>query len=430
MSFTIDATAPTATVSGQPSGTNNTTTLDVTVAGTGVTHYKHKVITGTTCTTGGYGSETAVATKITDSISSLADGSISLCVIGKDSAGNWQAEGSATRAGWTKDATAPTVTASSGGSLLARTVSATDGDTGTTSWKYKIIDSGDSCDATEMASGTSDYTEGEDEDVAASDNGKKACFSSTDAVGNVGYGATGVLSVSGAVPAGVWSPTDGSSGNDNTINVTVDFTEALYSDNACANVMTNTTADDVVKLGTTDGGDQVAKAVTYDSTNFTITMNPSSDLADDVYYAEISNAWYYSNGACAQGASSKVSFTIDTTAPTASVSGQPTGTNNTTTLDVTVAGTGVTHYKHKVITGTSCTTGGYGSETAVATKITDSISSLAEGSISLCVIGKDSTGNWQSEGSGNPCRLDEGHDRADGDGERRRDAYGADGERD
>ena len=188
----------------------------------------------------------------------------------------------------TVDTAAPVVTASSAGSLTGRTVKGVDAESGTTVWKYKVIDSGDTCGATEMATGSSDYTENTNQSVGAEADGKKVCFASTDVAGNVGYGATSVLSVAGEVPAGVWSPTDGSTGNDNTINVTVDFSEALYSDNACANVMTNTTADDRVKLGTTDGGDEVGYSASYDATNFTITMNPTNDLDDDVYYAEIS----------------------------------------------------------------------------------------------------------------------------------------------
>ena len=109
VSYTYDGTAPTATVSGAPSGSSSTTTLDVTVAGTGVTHYKSKAVAGA-CSTGNYGSETAVATKITTDISALADGTVRLCVIGRDAAGNWQATGSATEASWTKDTAAPTIT--------------------------------------------------------------------------------------------------------------------------------------------------------------------------------------------------------------------------------------------------------------------------------------------------------------------------------
>ena len=101
-SFVYDITAPTATASGAPTGTSAVTTLNVTVAGTDVTHYKHKVVIGSTCTSGGYGSETLVATAITDDVSSLASGSITLCVLGKDTAGNWQPI--ATSATWTKGA--------------------------------------------------------------------------------------------------------------------------------------------------------------------------------------------------------------------------------------------------------------------------------------------------------------------------------------
>ena len=181
-SFTVDTAAPTATISGQPTNTNNTTTLSVTVAGTGVTHYKHKTVTGTTCTATGYGSETAVATTITDTISSLSDGSIILCVLGKDAAGNWQT--TATSATWTKDTTAPTITTTVAGTNDNRTVSATDNDTGTTTMLYKIITSGTSCNASTMSSGTTSYTEGTTITIAAADNGKKVCFSSTDTAGN------------------------------------------------------------------------------------------------------------------------------------------------------------------------------------------------------------------------------------------------------
>ena len=124
----------------------------------------------------------------------------------------------------TVDTTAPTITASIGGTITSRTVKGVDTDS-TSSWKYKIIDASDTCDSTEMAIGSSDYTEDSAKTVALSDNGKKACFSSTDTAGNVGYGATGTISVAGEVPTGTWTPTTGSTGNDNTINITVDFSE-------------------------------------------------------------------------------------------------------------------------------------------------------------------------------------------------------------
>ena len=129
--ITVDTAAPTATLSGQPTGINDTATLSVTVAGADVTHYKHKVVSGTVCTASGYGSETAVATVITDSVASLADGSIILCVLGRDVAGNWQT--AATSASWTKDTTAPVLTIAvvSGGY-----VNAVEDDSGVTISRY------------------------------------------------------------------------------------------------------------------------------------------------------------------------------------------------------------------------------------------------------------------------------------------------------
>lgn len=105
-----DTIAPTTTLSGTPSSPSNATALNVTVAGTGVTHYKSKVGTAASidCTnTSGYGAETAIATAITSSVSGLADGSLKLCVIGRDLAGNWAAVGTAHT--WTKDTALPTL---------------------------------------------------------------------------------------------------------------------------------------------------------------------------------------------------------------------------------------------------------------------------------------------------------------------------------
>ena len=83
--------------------------------------------------------------------------------------------------------------------------------------------------------------------------------------------------------------------------------------------MTNTTAGSAIKLGTTSGGNEVTKTVTYTASTNTITIDPSSDLTEDTtYYATLSNAWYYQNGACAQGASESISFTTDSVAPTVS----------------------------------------------------------------------------------------------------------------
>lgn len=108
-----DTSAPTVIFTGAPTGTNNTTSLNVTVSGTDVVYYQFKVgeTTLTTCSdNSGYSSDTAIAQNIQNNISGLSNGSITLCVIGKDSAGNYQPVASSTAASWTKDTVLPTIT--------------------------------------------------------------------------------------------------------------------------------------------------------------------------------------------------------------------------------------------------------------------------------------------------------------------------------
>jgi hypothetical protein len=100
--FTLDTVSSNAALSGTPASITNSASASITVAGTDITAYKYKIDSGA------YGAEIPIATLI--SLSSLSDASHTLSVIGKDSAGNWQAEGSATTYTWTVDTTAPAVT--------------------------------------------------------------------------------------------------------------------------------------------------------------------------------------------------------------------------------------------------------------------------------------------------------------------------------
>jgi hypothetical protein len=97
--FTLDTASSNAALSNTPASLTNSTSASITVAGTDVVSYKYKLDSGS------YGIETVIATAIT--LSSLVDGSHTLSVIGKDSAGNWQAEGSATTYTWTVDTAVP-----------------------------------------------------------------------------------------------------------------------------------------------------------------------------------------------------------------------------------------------------------------------------------------------------------------------------------
>lgn len=108
-----DTLPPTAILTGTPSGTNNTTSLNVFVSGADVTSYQFKVgeTSTTTCSDGtGYSADVAVEQNIQSNISGLSNTSITLCVIGKDAAGNFQPFASSTSTSWTKDTARSTIT--------------------------------------------------------------------------------------------------------------------------------------------------------------------------------------------------------------------------------------------------------------------------------------------------------------------------------
>ena len=171
----------------------------------------------------------------------------------------------------------------------------------------------------------------------ASADGKMVCFLSEDLAGNIGLAMTSTLSVAGPVPDTTWSPVNNGYMTSLSGNVTLEFASNVYSDNTCATEFTNTTAGAAVTLGTTSGGDDIAKTVTYDAATDTITIDPTSDFTDEtLYYASVSNAWHYRDGACAPGVTENISFTVSTTAPTISslvYRLNPTDTNTITNVD-------------------------------------------------------------------------------------------------
>lgn len=153
----IDTTAPVATIRGFPVGISNSTVLQITVDGTDVTAYKTKSVSGASslcATAAAYGAETAVSSKIISNISTLADGSVTICVIGRDAAGNWQTEATAAYATWTKDTTPPVVTLSGApnGSSSAASLNVTVNGSDVLFYKYKV-----GTDTTADCTSASDY---------------------------------------------------------------------------------------------------------------------------------------------------------------------------------------------------------------------------------------------------------------------------------
>jgi len=134
LSFTYDNVAPTTVLSEKPTVLTNITTANITVSGAEVVAYKYKLDSDVD-----YGTESAVANHLT--LSALTDGSHTLSVIGRDTAGNWQE--AATTYSWTVDTQAPTATLTDTPASLThlKTTDITVAGTDVVAYKYKL-DSG------------------------------------------------------------------------------------------------------------------------------------------------------------------------------------------------------------------------------------------------------------------------------------------------
>jgi hypothetical protein len=124
LSFTLkdndsnSSVAPTVILAGLPSDPSNLLSFNVSVSGAvgGSTlatyQYKMGPSLSTICSSAiGYSTaDIASSTSIIENLGVYADGSITLCVIGKDASGNSQPYASATTYAWVKDTTAPTIT--------------------------------------------------------------------------------------------------------------------------------------------------------------------------------------------------------------------------------------------------------------------------------------------------------------------------------
>ncbi|MDP2647071.1 MAG: DUF1566 domain-containing protein [Desulfobacterales bacterium] len=97
VSAVLDTTPPLATISGTPESPTSKTDAVLTIGGADVTAYKYKLNSGS------YSSERTLTTLV--SMSSLADDTYTVEVIGRDALGNWQSTSSPTVASWTVDTT-------------------------------------------------------------------------------------------------------------------------------------------------------------------------------------------------------------------------------------------------------------------------------------------------------------------------------------
>ena len=325
----VSGGAADATLSGAPTGTNNTTTLNVTVAGTGVTHYKYDVLAGSSCASATWSASTAVATAITESITTIADGSVILCVAGSTDNSTFDTA-SPTTASWTKDATAPTI--SSVSAPIGSTITVTMSENvyaatapAATDFKVKSGASGSETEnvvtaiagiPTASASADNSFTLTITTALTAGNAVKVYYTKGTNAVSDPAGNDLATLSETNAVTATVpaepeptvsFTPPDGGEPFNASDNITVAFGAAIYADSA-GTAFTNTTIDDII---TFTSNNEDGNPVGFDATisGNTITVNPTANLTSGSRYAlALSNGWYFGSGGTKTQGSAKQSF--------------------------------------------------------------------------------------------------------------------------
>ncbi|MEX0909748.1 MAG: YDG domain-containing protein [Candidatus Paceibacterota bacterium] len=266
--FTIvyDTTAPTATLTGAPTDTTNSTTADITVAGTDVTHYKYKLDDDL------YGEETPVATHIT--LSGLTDGSHTVSVIGRDAAGNYQEEGSATTATWTVDATAPVapvISSIAGDDFINNAEKAAIIVIGTAEVN-STVDVSLTGGVTVTGSGTADESGNYSisiDGTTLTDGTITASVTATDAVGNESNAGTGTATKDVVAPSVTSkTPSVNAVGVAPSSNITVTFNENVSIEDG--------------NVAITPGNP--AKSVTFDTSTNVATIDPADDLANNTKF--------------------------------------------------------------------------------------------------------------------------------------------------
>ena len=320
--ITVDATAPTATLTGAPSGTDNTTTLAVTVGGTGVTHYKSVASAGASCPSG-----TKYGTSPTSLVSSV---------------------------GYNPDGVAATatrlyfVTNAAGYNTKAQAYNRTTGAAVTTDDITLATDNVNSSGAT--TDGTTLWVlDGADDKLYAYTISTKTRDTSKEFTLHSDNGSGGGLTL-----------------YNNHFYVVDDINNKVYA--------------------YTKGGTRVA------AKDFAINSANGSAITHNGTHFFLNNHYGTPNYKFD-------AYTVDgVRAPLFDITGLQWASGTYDYYGATIYGNtfyyipgGSVKYVTAVSTGVA-----YGSEAAVATNITDSISLVADGSVILCVAGRDAAGNYQS----------------------------------
>jgi uncharacterized cupin superfamily protein len=347
--FTVDTVAPVAVISGAPANPTQATSAMLTISGEGVASYQYKRDSGDY--------QPAVAAAEAILLSGLDDGSHTVSVLGIDAAGNVQSQATPTTATWTVDTIAPAAVVTGTPATPTNQTSAVlaiSGE-GMSSYKFKL-DNG--------AYSTQPILCGTDISLTNLPDG--------------GH----VVSVLGGDTAGNWQ----SEAAPTTVSWVVDTVSPIVSLSGLPASPTNSRTALI-----TVGGDGVnfyqykLGGDAYGPETETATKIDLSNLADGSQTITVKGRDLAGNW---QQTPTTATWTIDTDAPIAVLSGAPVGSTNQTSASIAVSGVGVAAYRAKLDSAE------YGESTDPATPSV--VSNLADGSHTVSVIARDDAGNWQT----------------------------------
>lgn len=354
LTIELKASAPTATIlSGTPPVQTNATSINLAIGGSGVIAYKYRLDADAD-----YGNENQVGTQL--ALGPLAEGAHTLWIIGRDSAGNWQADASATKLLWVIDTTPPALSLNpltTPTSALVQTIRGTIEAGCTVNLGF---DSG-------AIGGNAIVT------------GTNWQFTTLNATTTGLQPGVNNLTIIATDPAG----------NKTTLTTMIEYDTVLP-------IATLTGAPPVVTRATGAtflvGGNGVV-AYTYNLDNsgysgFSDTSVPISltGLTDGSHTLMVLGR---KQSGLVQITPTVVTWTVDTTPPIATfTAGRPTAQTKLQDLTVEVGGIGVVLYRYS-LDGEP-----YSTETPIAIPI--SRSGLLVGTHILNIIGRDEAGNWQT----------------------------------
>ena len=344
--FTIASTTlPTAVISGVPDSPINHTDATFTVGGESIISYKYKLDDGE------YGSETFVSNEI--ALTDLTDGNHTVYVLGRDAAGDWQAE--PTTATWTVGTQALTAIISGIPSSPTNQTGAslTIGGEGVTHYKYKLDD----------AAYGSEIAVADPISLTGLTDGSHTVY------------------VIGRDAAGNWQSETSP-------------TTASWSVDTAAPTITGLSDDPAPTRSKTWSWDADETATFRFAINPDETWTPSGEFgstktatksgADGIWYLHVQ-----AKDTAGNTSPVTVYATLDNTPPACTITGLPSSPTYQTGVTLTIAGHGVTHFRYKLDDGS------YSGE--IEAHIPMTLSELSDGTHTIYVLARDLAGNWQAE---------------------------------